>query len=95
MGWTCWPLAGRVNDFGNAGARTEDVVAGVQEMVKRLRASIPGVWVVMGTLTSSVNSANPGYGGAPVDEKRKAFNEFVRQAKIFDAVVDLKAVLGK
>ena len=80
-----------INDFGNAGAKPEDVIAGVQDTVKRLRAKIPGVRVLMATATSSVNSTNGGYGAAAIDEKRKALNTFIRSAAIFDAVVDFDA----
>lgn len=81
-----------INDFGNAGAKVEDVIAGVRDSVKRLRAKIPGVRIVMATLTSSVNSTNGGYGAPAIEEKRRAFNDFVRKAGIFDAVVDFDAV---
>jgi len=80
-----------INDFGNAGAKPEDVVAGVQSVVKRLRAAIPGVRVLMGTATSSVNSNNGGYGAVAIDEKRQVLNDFIRKAAIFDGVVDFDA----
>ncbi len=83
-----------INDFGNAGAKAEDVVAGVQETVKRLRASIPGVRVLMATATSSLNSTNGGYGAAAIDDKRKILNDFIRKAAIFDGVVDFDAATG-
>ena len=80
-----------INDFGNAKAKVEDVTAGVREGVKRLRAKIPGVRILMGTLTSSLNSTNGTYGAADVEQKRAAFNAFVRTAGIFDGVVDFDA----
>ena len=80
-----------INDFGNAGASAEEVIAGVREGVKRLRAGIPGVRILMGTLTSSLNSSNGTYGSFPIEEKRRAFNQFVRGAGIFDGVVDFDA----
>jgi lysophospholipase L1-like esterase len=81
-----------INDFGNAGAAPEAVETGVRDVVKRLRAGIPGVRVVMGTLTSSLNSSNGGYGAPAINTKRLAFNQFVRTAGIFDGVVDFDAV---
>ena len=81
-----------INDFGSAGAKVEDVLAGVQDTVKRLRARIPGVRVLMATATSSVNSTNGGYGAAPIDEKRQALNAFIRKATIFDGVIDFDTV---
>lgn len=80
-----------INDFGNAGARPEDVVASVQDTVKRLRARIPGVRVLMATATSSVNSTNGGYGAAAIDDKRQVLNDFIRKATIFDGIIDFDA----
>ena len=77
-----------INDFGNAGASADAVIAGVRDGVKRLRARIPGVRIFMATLTSSLNSTNGGYGAFPIEEKRRLFNQFVRTAGIFDGVVD-------
>lgn len=80
-----------INDFGTGGYEPQKVEDSVRDIVKRLRAGIPGVKVFMGTLTSSVNSNNGGYGAAPVDAKRKEYNEFVRKAGIFDGVIDFDA----
>ena len=80
-----------INDFGNAGAPVDAVTGGVRDTVKRLRAKIPGVKIYMATLTSSLNSTNGGYGAAQVEEKRKAFNQFVRTSGIFDGVIDFDA----
>ena len=80
-----------INDFGNAGATAEEVETGVRAVVKRLRAGIPGVRVFMATLTSSLNSTISGYGGAAIDEKRQAYNKFIRTSGIFDGVIDFDA----
>ena len=77
-----------INDFGNAGATPKEVETGVRDVVKRLRAGIPGVRVFMATLTSSLNSTISGYGPAAIDEKRQAYNQFIRTAGIFDGVID-------
>jgi lysophospholipase L1-like esterase len=79
-----------INDFGNANARPEDVEAGVRDIVKRLHAA--GIKVFMATLTSSLNSTNGGYGTPAVNDKRQAYNQFIRTAGIFDGVIDLDAV---
>jgi lysophospholipase L1-like esterase len=81
-----------INDFGNAGAAPDDVANGVRDIVKRLRSGIPGVRVFMATLTSSRNSTNGGYGVAAIDEKRQAYNQFIRTSGIFDGVIDFDAV---
>jgi len=81
-----------INDFGHADARPEDVENGVRAVVKRLRAKIPGVLIGMATLTSALNSTNGGYGIPAVDEKRRAYNQFIRTSGIFDSVIDFDAV---
>jgi hypothetical protein len=42
----------------------------------------------MGTLTSARNSPDGTYGTLGVDEKRRAYNDFIRKAGIFDGVID-------
>jgi lysophospholipase L1-like esterase len=81
-----------INDFGAANARAEDVEAGLRDGVKKLRARIPNVRVFMATLTSALNSSNPGYGTPEVDQKRLATNQFIRSAGIFNGVIDFDAV---
>jgi len=80
-----------INDFGNGGYEPKPVENSVRDIVKRLRERIPGVKVFMATLTSSVNSNNGGYGAPAVDAKRKQYNDFIRQAGIFDGVIDFDA----
>jgi lysophospholipase L1-like esterase len=80
-----------INDFGNAGADPADVEAGVRAAVKRLRAGIPGVRLFMGTLTSSLNSTNGGYGAPGISDKRKTYNAFIRTCGLFDGVIDFDA----
>jgi lysophospholipase L1-like esterase len=79
-----------INDFGNANAKPEDVEAGVRGIVRRLHAA--GIKVFMATLTSSLNSSNGGYGAPAVNDKRQAYNQFIRTAGIFDGVIDFDAV---
>ena len=57
-----------------------------------LRARIPGIKIYMGTLTSAVNSTNGSYGTPANEEKRLAYNNFIRTSGIFDGVVDFDAV---
>jgi lysophospholipase L1-like esterase len=80
-----------INDFGNAGAEPKAVADGVRDAVKRLRASVPGVKIFMATLTSSLHSTNGAYGGAAVEDKRRAYNDFIRTSGIFDGVIDFDA----
>jgi lysophospholipase L1-like esterase len=80
-----------INDFGNANAAPEDVANGVRDIVKRLRAAIQGVRIVMATLTSSLNSTNGGYGAPAINDKRQTYNQFIRTSGLFDAVIDFDA----
>jgi lysophospholipase L1-like esterase len=75
-----------INDFGTGNAKPEDVEAGVRDIVKRLHAA--GIKVFMATLTSSLNSTAGGYGTPAVNEKRQAYNQFIKTAGIFDGVID-------
>jgi lysophospholipase L1-like esterase len=81
-----------INDFGHADAAPGDVAAGVRDVVKRLRMGIPGVRVFMATLTPSLNSTNGTHGTPAVNDKRQAYNQFIRGAGIFDGVTDFDAV---
>ncbi len=63
----------------------------MRDFVDKLRARIPAVKLYMGTLTSAVNSTNGGYGAPAVEEKRRAYNQFIRSAGIFDGVIDFDA----
>jgi lysophospholipase L1-like esterase len=80
-----------INDFGSGGADVDAVAGAVREAIKRLRAAIPHVKIFMATLTSSLHSTNSAYGGEAVDEKRHAYNTFIRTAGIFDGVIDFDA----
>ena len=80
-----------INDFGNGGAEPTAVADGVRDGVKRLRAAIPGVKIFMATLTSSLNSTNGAYGSPTVEEKRRAYNMFIKTSGIFDGVIDFSA----
>lgn len=80
-----------INDFGTASATPEAVGTGVRNTVKRLRAKIPGVRIYMATLTSSLNSTIAAYGAPAINEKRQAYNSFIRSAGIFDGVLDFDA----
>jgi lysophospholipase L1-like esterase len=79
-----------INDF-SAGTSADAVIDGVRATVKRLRARIPGVRIVMATLTSSVHSTNGAAGSPEVETKRQAYNKFIRGTDIFDGVADFDA----
>jgi len=76
-----------INDFGAADATAEAVIDGYKKGVAYLRQKIPGVKIYGATLTSALNST-PTHGRAEVDAKRKALNDFIRNGKLFDGVID-------
>ena len=77
-----------INDFSrNTAASAASVQNGMTEIVKRIRAAIPGVRIVGATLTSALG-ASGAHGSAEEDEKRKALNDFIRNGKLFDGVAD-------
>jgi lysophospholipase L1-like esterase len=77
-----------INDFGNAGAGVDKVEDGARDLIKRLRERLPGVKIYMGMLTSALNSPDGAYGSTGVDGKRRAYNDFIRKAGIFDGIID-------
>ena len=84
-----------INDFSrNGNAAVDTVTAGMKAGVERIRARIPGVRVIGATLTSALGSSSAAHGFAEQDAKRKALNEFIRSAGVFDGVADFdRAVL--
>jgi lysophospholipase L1-like esterase len=80
-----------INDFGAADATAEAVIDGYKKGVAYLRQKIPGVKIYGATLTSALNST-PTHGRAEVDAKRKALNDFIRNGKLFDGVIDFDGV---
>jgi lysophospholipase L1-like esterase len=78
-----------INDLSrNGNATVEAVEAGMREVVGRLRARLKGVRVVGATVTSALGSSSPAHGFPEQDAKRKALNEFIRGAGLFDGVID-------
>jgi lysophospholipase L1-like esterase len=78
------------NDFGKAGegATVAAVQQGLTEFVSRVRSGIKGVQVIGATLTPNLGSTNPDHGSAEEDANCRAYNDFIRTAKIFDGFVD-------
>ncbi|HEX4583741.1 MAG TPA: GDSL-type esterase/lipase family protein [Burkholderiaceae bacterium] len=75
----------------SAGTGAAAIEAGVQEVVQKLRASIPGIRLVGTTITSEVGAA--GNGGTPAAAaERILLNSFIKSSGLFDTVVDFYAV---
>lgn len=81
-----------INDFSdNGGAEPGAVLEAMRGGVARMHAL--GVRVFGVTLPSALGSSRAGHGSARQDARRRAFNDAVRRGALFDAVIDLDAVL--
>ena len=82
-----------INDFSTTGGASVDKVRdGMKAGVARLRAKLPGVKVIGATLTSIVGTTSAAHTAPEVEQKRRAFNDWVRQdGGVFDGVIDFDA----
>ena len=76
-----------INDI-SSGATADMIVAGMKELVSRVKAK--GVRIVGATITSSLG-ANGNAGTADANSRRQAVNAFIRTGGIFDGVADFDA----
>jgi lysophospholipase L1-like esterase len=77
-----------INDLAQ-GATAEAVIAGMQEVVRRVRAR-GAITMIGATLTSSVGSTTA-HGTPDADARRKAINDFIRTSGTFAGVADFDA----
>src|SRR5262249_36035753 len=93
----CGPMIGfeGVNDSSRNGkASVEKAQSGMKEVVGRIRARQPQMRVIGATVVTALGSSNAAHGFPEQDDKRKAFNEFIRTSGLFDGVIDFdKATL--
>ncbi len=81
-----------INDFSdNGNAEAAEVVAAMRTGVGLLRER--GLQVIGATLPSAMKSTRQGHGGQLQDSRRRAFNDQLRTAGLFDRVADLDAAL--
>jgi lysophospholipase L1-like esterase len=71
-----------INDI-SAGASTDAIVAGMRELVSRVKAK--GIRIVGATMTPSL-TANGNSGTPDANQRRQAVNAFIHASGIFDAV---------
>ena len=76
-----------INDI-SAGASADAIVAGMKELVSRVKAK--GLKIVGATITPSL-TANGNSGTPDANARRQAVNAFIRTGGIFDAVADFDA----
>lgn len=77
-----------INDLSR-GASAETVIAGMQELVKRVRAHGP-IKIIGATITASLGS-NTASGTAEINARRQTINQFIRTSGLFDGVADFDA----
>lgn len=78
-----------INDLSR-GASAEAVIAGMKELVKRVRAK-GSIKIIGATITSGVGYNGPA-GTPDVNARRQTVNQFIRSGGLFDGVVDFDAV---
>ncbi len=76
-----------INDI-SAGATPDAIIAGMRELVSRVKAK--GIKIVGATITPSL-TANGNSGTADANQRRQAVNSFIRTGGLFDAVADFDA----
>lgn len=77
-----------INDLSR-GATAEAVIAGMQELVKRVRAR--KIKIIGATVTSGLGNTGDA-GSVSVNERRQTINKFIRTGGLFDGVADFDAV---
>ena len=86
-GVTAVVLLEGINDI-SAGASADAIVAGMKELVSRVKAK--GLTIVGATITPSL-TANGNSGTPDANARRQAVNAFIRTGGLFDAVADFDA----
>ena len=76
-----------INDI-SAGASADAIIAGMKELVSRVKAK--GIKIVGATITPSL-TANGNSGTPDANVRRQAVNTFIRTGGLFDAVADFDA----
>lgn len=76
-----------INDI-SAGASPDQIIAGMRELVSRVKAK--GLKIIGATITPSLG-ANGNSGTADANTRRLAVNTFIRTGGVFDAVADFDA----
>jgi lysophospholipase L1-like esterase len=85
-----------LNDLGHAGPNlfpneqvsAEDIIAGLKQLIER--AHEKGIKIYGATLTPFAGTVFPGYFSDAKEMKRKAVNQWIRNSRDFDAVIDFE-----
>lgn len=81
------------NDIGSGGAGADRIIAGLSDLVARVRAA--GLRIVLGTLTPAAGARPASYGDGRAEATRAAVNAWIRSGAAGDdvVIVDFDAVL--
>lgn len=79
-----------INDLSR-GATAEAVIAGMQELTKRVRARKIKITKIIGATITSGVGYNGSAGTAEVNERRQTVNQYIRTGGLFDGVADFDA----
>lgn len=83
-----------INDFSkNGNASVDDVTNAYKRSIERLRASRPDMAIIGATVVTALGSSSAAHGSMEQDDKRKALNDFIRNSKQFDGVIDFDKVV--
>jgi lysophospholipase L1-like esterase len=85
-----------INDLGHPGSSApatetvsaDDIIAGLTQMIER--AHEKGIRIFGATLTPFEGTPFPGYFNPEKEAKRKAVNQWIRNGKAFDGVIDFE-----
>ena len=84
-----------INDIGTSSTlgdlTADDIIAGLTQLVRRAHAR--GLKIFGATLTPFEGTTIPNYFSPQGEMKREAVNEFVRNSRTFDAVIDFDRVV--
>lgn len=81
-----------INDLSrNANTSVETIAAAMKDVVSRLKAAIPGVRVIGGTVITALGSTNGAHGSPEQDVARRELNTFIRTSGLFDGIADFDA----
>jgi lysophospholipase L1-like esterase len=78
-----------INDFSrNGNASVESVIAGMKDVVGRIRAKRAQLRVLGATVLTALGALSAAHGFPEQDQKRRELNDFIRTSGLFDGVVD-------
>jgi lysophospholipase L1-like esterase len=84
-----------LNDLAISNAPAEAVIAAIEQVVKKVRER-GGIKIIATTLTPTLGAGGPifsVYGTPEFDARRRAVNQFLRTAGIFDGIADFEAAV--